>query len=77
MLGKNFEKRLAEAASFHRLAVSAHARPESAYEYVRAARDILAGVWTDMEGSGEFPPAIVNWVMEIDRKLIAAVRNRG
>jgi hypothetical protein len=74
---RDLEKRIAEAASFHRLANSAHAHPESVYEYTRAARDTLARIWIDMEASGEFSPAIVDRVMEIERKLVATARSRG
>jgi len=75
-LGRNLDKRLAEAASFLRLATSEHAHLDFVYESIRAARDILAEIWIDMEGNGEFPQAIVDRVMEIEENLEAAVRNR-
>jgi hypothetical protein len=74
MSKEELEKKLGEAASFRRLAASAvPARPESAFEYIRAARDTLARVWTDMEGSGEFPQSLVDRIKEIEHDLVAVV----
>jgi hypothetical protein len=67
----DLEKRIGEAVSFHRLAASAvPTRPEAAFEYIRAARDILALVWLDMEDSGEFPQVLVDRVVEIEFELV-------
>jgi hypothetical protein len=68
------EKKIGEAASFHRLAASAvRAHPQAAFEYIRAARDILAQMWVDMEGAGKFPQAIVDRVMEIEHGLVEVI----
>ena len=73
-LNADLEKRITEAVLFHRLAVlSSHAQPLVAFEYVRAANDILARVWTDMEGSGEFPPVLVSRIEEIEHNLVAVM----
>ena len=70
------EKKIGEAASFHRLAASAvRAHRQAAFEYIRAARDILAYVWIDMEGSGEFPQAIVDRIMETEHQLVEVIRD--
>ena len=68
------EKRISEAESFQRLAASAiRVNPHGAFEYIRAARGILAEVWTDMEGSGEFPHVLVDRIMEIEHGLVVLV----
>jgi hypothetical protein len=67
-----------EAASFQRLAASAiRVNPHGAFEYTRAAHGILAEVWTDMEGSGEFPQVLVDRIMEIEHALVAVVTFPG
>ena len=73
-MNEDLDKRIGEAASFQRLAVSAvHDRPLAAFEYIRAARDILALAWTDMEGAGEFPQVLVDRIMEIEHGLVGVL----
>ena len=71
---EELEKKITEAALFHRLAASAiRVHPEGAFEYIRAARGILVEVWTDMEGSGEFPQTLVDRIMEIEHGLVVVI----
>jgi len=71
---EDLEKRIGEAVLFHRLAASAvRIRPEAAFEYIRAARDILAQVWLDMEGSAEFSSILVDRIVGIELDLVAVV----
>jgi hypothetical protein len=68
------EKKIGEAALFHRLAASAiHVHRAAAFEYVRAARDVLAGAWMEMENAGEFPQVLMDRIMEIEHGLVAVV----
>jgi hypothetical protein len=68
------EKKIGEAALFHRLAASSiHVHRAASFEYVRAARDVLASAWMEMENAGEFPQVLMDRIMEIEHGLVAVV----
>jgi hypothetical protein len=66
------ETKVDAAATFWRLAASEIAgHPSAAREYIRAARGIVADVWTAMENEPEVPHVLVVRVAEIDNGLAA------